>query len=131
MVCGPVSGSSDPAFQETPTKGLRGARQVDVKHKRCVHDTCQKRPSFNFSGETRALYCGPHRLPGMVNVDQERRRVNRGAPPPQQMWLRELNPIPMCNVRCASHAWAESAVLRGMRQTSWAACMSGRAPRQR
>jgi hypothetical protein len=66
--------------QETPTKGLRGARQVDVKHKRCVHDTCQKRPSFNFSGETRALYCGPHRLPGMVNVDQERRRVNRGAP---------------------------------------------------
>ena len=54
------------------------ARQVDVKHKRCMHEGCLKRPSFNYSGETRALYCGPHRLQHMVNVDQQRRRINRG-----------------------------------------------------
>ena len=57
------------------------ARQVDVKHKRCMHDGCLKRPSFNYSGETRALYCGPHRLQHMVNVDQQRRRINRGKCP--------------------------------------------------
>ncbi|KAK9839303.1 hypothetical protein WJX81_006864 [Elliptochloris bilobata] len=51
---------------------------VDVKHKRCLHEGCLKRPSFNYSGETRALYCGPHRLTHMVNVDQERRLINRG-----------------------------------------------------
>ena len=50
-----------------------------MKHKRCVHEGCLKRPSFNYTGETRALYCGPHRLTGMVNVDQERRRINRGV----------------------------------------------------
>ena len=29
----------------------------------------------------RALYCGPHKVEGMVNVDQERRTCNRSEPP--------------------------------------------------
>ncbi len=32
------------------------------------------------AGEMRALYCGPHKLDGMVNVDQERRTCNRSKP---------------------------------------------------
>lgn len=64
-----------------PSPLAAAARQVDVKHKRCMHDGCLKRPSFNYSGETRALYCGPHRLQHMVNVDQQRRRINRGKCP--------------------------------------------------
>ncbi len=51
---------------------------IDIKHKRCVAEECNKRPSFNYTGEMRALYCGPHKLEGMVNVDQERRTCNRG-----------------------------------------------------
>ena len=33
------------------------------------------------AGEMRALYCGPHKLEGMVNVDQERRTCNRSERP--------------------------------------------------
>ena len=32
-------------------------------------------------GEMRALYCGPHKQEGMVNVDQERRTCNRSERP--------------------------------------------------
>lgn len=58
---------------------IQAEGMVDIKHKRCIAEGCSKRPSFNYTGEMRALYCGPHKLDGMVNVDQERRTCNRGV----------------------------------------------------
>ena len=40
---------------------------VDVKHKRCVHEGCDKvTPAFNVPGSSIGLYCAIHKLDGMI-----------------------------------------------------------------
>ncbi|CAN0532641.1 unnamed protein product, partial [Laminaria digitata] len=40
---------------------------VDVRNKSCLHDSCTKRPGYNFKG-TKAAYCRQHAGDGMVDV---------------------------------------------------------------
>jgi len=41
---------------------------VDIKNKRCIHGGCNKRPNFNLSTETKAIYCSEHKKENMVNI---------------------------------------------------------------
>jgi hypothetical protein len=43
----------------------------DVVRKTCAHESCVKQPSFNISGEKRAIYCAKHKTAVMVNVLQK------------------------------------------------------------
>jgi hypothetical protein len=52
--------------------------QVDVRNKHCAHPECNKCPSFNYPGKTPGLYCGIHKLAGMVDVKHKRDRSNLG-----------------------------------------------------
>jgi hypothetical protein len=40
--------------------------------KLCKHDGCKTRPSFEFEGETKALYCSQHKLDGMIDINNKR-----------------------------------------------------------
>lgn len=40
--------------------------------KRCQAVGCPKRPTYNFEGETKAIYCSEHKEPKMVNVKSKR-----------------------------------------------------------
>ena len=40
---------------------------------KCIHDGCNKRSSFNISGETRSIYCKTHKLENMISVDSKKR----------------------------------------------------------
>ena len=37
-----------------------------LKRKRCAHDNCLVGPSFNYPTETKALFCGEHKLENMI-----------------------------------------------------------------
>ena len=41
---------------------------MDVRSRRCSHDSCTKRPSFNVEGSKTAVYCRQHAMDGMVYV---------------------------------------------------------------
>jgi hypothetical protein len=41
---------------------------VNVISKRCIHENCNKRPTFNNFGKTTAEYCFSHKLENMVDV---------------------------------------------------------------
>jgi len=41
---------------------------IDIKHKRCIFDNCNKRPSFNNPIETKGLYCFDHKLENMIDI---------------------------------------------------------------
>jgi len=41
---------------------------IDVVHKTCAIFECGTRPSFNYPGESKGLYCSTHKLPGMVRA---------------------------------------------------------------
>ena len=41
---------------------------VDVRSKRCLHQSCVRHPSFNFDGIKAPAYCKQHAEDGMVNV---------------------------------------------------------------
>ena len=41
---------------------------VHVPARRCSHDSCTKRPSFNVEGSKTAVYCKQHAEDGMVNI---------------------------------------------------------------
>jgi hypothetical protein len=40
----------------------------DVVHPFCLHEGCEKRPHYNFEGETDALFCTIHKAELMVNI---------------------------------------------------------------
>ena len=40
--------------------------------KMCIHEGCKTRPNYNVEGETKALYCFPHKKDGMVDVKNKR-----------------------------------------------------------
>ena len=35
---------------------------------KCIEECCKKRPFYNFDGETKGLYCSPHKKSDMINV---------------------------------------------------------------
>ena len=41
---------------------------VNVRNRRCLHDSCSKYPCYNFKGSTPAMYCKSHSQDGMVNI---------------------------------------------------------------
>jgi hypothetical protein len=41
---------------------------IDVRHKKCTYPGCPKNPSFNYSGEKLALFCGDHKDKQMINI---------------------------------------------------------------
>lgn len=41
---------------------------VDVRSRRCAHDSCTKQSNFNVEGSATARYCKAHAEEGMVNV---------------------------------------------------------------
>ena len=56
---------------------------VDVRSKRCSHDSCTTQPSYNVAGSKTAIYCKQHAENGMVKIsvkhcsyDSCRRRPN-------------------------------------------------------
>lgn len=40
---------------------------VNLNNPYCRHNGCKKTATFNYSGNTRRLFCGDHKLSGMVN----------------------------------------------------------------
>lgn len=45
---------------------------MNVYGKHCHSDSCTKRPSFNFEGSKKTMYCKEHAEQGMVNIVQKR-----------------------------------------------------------
>ena len=45
---------------------------VDVRNKRCEHDGCITRASYNYEGEKELRYCVTHKLPGMMDIMTKR-----------------------------------------------------------
>jgi hypothetical protein len=45
---------------------------IDVKHKRCQYDNCNKQPAFNLQTETKGIYCFDHKLENMIAVKSKR-----------------------------------------------------------
>jgi hypothetical protein len=41
---------------------------IDVKSKRCQHEDCKTSPTYNFDGQTKAIYCAKHKEDGMIDV---------------------------------------------------------------
>ena len=40
----------------------------NVKNKRCQKEGCKKQPIYNCNGQTKAIYCGGHKLEYMENI---------------------------------------------------------------
>ena len=43
---------------------------VDIRTKNCID--CDKKPSFNFSGEKKAIYCADHKKENMIVVNSKK-----------------------------------------------------------
>ena len=51
---------------------------VDVSHKRCVEEGCNKIPNYNFQGQKKPEFCTNHKKINMVNV-KDKRCVEEGC----------------------------------------------------
>ena len=45
---------------------------IDVCHKKCCYEDCEKIPTCNFNGEIKAIYCFEHKEINMVNVKDKK-----------------------------------------------------------
>jgi hypothetical protein len=45
---------------------------IDVHHKKCIFDGCNKIPTCNFEGEIKGIYCFEHKVDKMINVKDKR-----------------------------------------------------------
>jgi hypothetical protein len=45
---------------------------VDVISKRCIFESCEKRPSYNYKDQNKGLYCNDHKLVDMINIISKR-----------------------------------------------------------
>jgi hypothetical protein len=45
---------------------------VDIKSVRCSEIGCKKRPTFNFEGQSKAIYCATHKKDGMIDIKNVR-----------------------------------------------------------
>lgn len=41
---------------------------INIKSPKCKREGCSVRPTFNFEGETKALYCSGCAEPGMIDI---------------------------------------------------------------
>jgi hypothetical protein len=41
---------------------------IDLLHTKCIHDGCNKRPTFNLEGSKKAIYCSEHKNEYMIDV---------------------------------------------------------------
>ena len=41
---------------------------IDVFHKKCISENCEKKPSYNIEGEEKPLYCNTHKLTNMIDI---------------------------------------------------------------
>jgi hypothetical protein len=71
-------GVAQPQFNyATEKKGLfcnthKLLDMIDVKHKKCIHENCLSRASYNLEGEIKLLYCCDHRKPDMVDITRKK-----------------------------------------------------------
>ena len=45
---------------------------IDIVHKRCIGPDCKTRPSCNYEGETKPLYCNIHKKDNMIDIVHKR-----------------------------------------------------------
>jgi hypothetical protein len=45
---------------------------VNITDKRCLYNTCDKLPTFNYPTEKKRLYCDKHKLDGMINIKNKK-----------------------------------------------------------
>ena len=45
---------------------------IDVQHKRCIFDGCNKQPNFNLPTETNGIYCFDHKKENMIDIKSKR-----------------------------------------------------------
>ena len=45
---------------------------IDIKNKRCQFHNCNKRPSFNYKGENKAIFCNKHKADNMIDIISKR-----------------------------------------------------------
>ena len=41
---------------------------IDIRHKKCIHEGCKIRSSFNFENEKIPKYCFEHKKPNMIDI---------------------------------------------------------------
>jgi len=41
---------------------------INIKNKKCLHENCKTQPCFNYEGESKATYCGEHKLKDMIDI---------------------------------------------------------------
>ena len=47
-------------------------RMIDIKHKKCIYENCNKIPIFNYGGELTAKYCATHKLDRMIDIKHKK-----------------------------------------------------------
>ena len=45
---------------------------INIKHKRCIHERCNKHPNYNLPTKTKPLYCKEHKLDNMIDIKNKR-----------------------------------------------------------
>ena len=45
---------------------------IDVTHKKCCFENCNKRPSFNYQNKTNGIYCSKHKQDEMIDVKSKK-----------------------------------------------------------
>ena len=64
----------------------------------CQHPGCQIQPNYNYSNETKPLFCSPHKLENMVNIISKRCEHPGCQKQPNYNYFSETKPI-----FCSSH----------------------------
>jgi hypothetical protein len=44
---------------------------IDIVHKKCIEDHCDKIPSFNYETEIKGIYCANHKKDNMINFNND------------------------------------------------------------
>lgn len=50
-------------------KSHKNNNMINVIHKRCIYQNCNKIPVFNISGKKKGIYCDSHKTNDMINVN--------------------------------------------------------------
>jgi hypothetical protein len=59
----------------------------------CIFEACSKKSYFNYEGETKALYCGEHRLDNMVDIKHPKCIYDGCKKHPSQNFIGEKKPL--------------------------------------
>src|SRR3989344_4196037 len=58
-------------YQNQTIEKIPNIKQKKILSK-CLHEECNKRPTFNLPTETKGLYCSEHKLENMIDVIHKR-----------------------------------------------------------